>query len=81
MSDNVSMANERTLTDYRVPRGDILLMNPAGFDGQKNIPFNQEMVLQFKNQRMEDDLERGIPEAMVQLSESIDRFEAAMVHS
>ena len=80
MCDNVSMANERTSADYRVPREGMLLMNPAGFDGQKNIPFNQEMVLQFKNQRMEDDLERGIPEAMVQLSESTDRFEAAMVH-
>ena len=58
------------------------------------IPSSQEMVLRFKNQRMEDDrtlkgyevtcgatllevLERGLPEAMAQMSEPTDRFEAA----
>jgi hypothetical protein len=27
------MANERSLADYRVPHGGVLLMNPEGFDG------------------------------------------------
>ncbi len=34
MYDNVPMAKERTLADYR---GGVLLMNPEGFDGQKDM--------------------------------------------
>jgi len=33
--ENMPLANNRTLADYKVPRGGVLFMNPDGFDGQQ----------------------------------------------
>jgi len=33
--ENMPLANNRTLEDYRVPRGAVLFLNPDGFDGQQ----------------------------------------------
>ncbi len=125
--DNVSMANERMLADYHIPRWDVLLMNSEGFDRSNDmlhllngktvllnklelsdtvekvkmvtrkmekIPSSLEIVLQFKNQRMEDDrttlkdyeLTYGatlleVLEAMAQMSEPPDRFEAVIAQA
>jgi hypothetical protein len=82
--------------------GKTVLLNKVELSGTKKTektPSSKEMVLQFKDQWMEDDpttlkdyevtceatllevLERGILEAMAQMSEPTDRFEAAFAQA
>ncbi len=81
--DNVPMANERTLADYRVPRGGALLMNAERFDGQKGMVYFFVHLLNGKTMLLNkvEVLERDIPEAMARMSEPTDRFEAAFAQA
>jgi hypothetical protein len=81
--DNVPMANERTLADYRVPRGGVLLMNAERFDGQKDMIYFFVHLLNGKTMLLNkvEVLERDIPEAMAQMSEPTERSEAAFAQA